>query len=61
MPADRHEVHAAATPRQRGVIPKSTGFGKFMQILARQNCIGTGAQTVRARGVLACRDHTKVI
>jgi hypothetical protein len=29
----------------------SSGFGRFMQILARQNYIGTGTQTVLAKGV----------
>jgi hypothetical protein len=29
----------------------SSGFGRFMQILVRQNYIGTGTQTVLAKGV----------
>jgi hypothetical protein len=29
----------------------SNGFGRFMQILARQNYIGTGTQLVLAKGV----------
>jgi hypothetical protein len=38
--ADRRKIHAAAMLHQTGVTPRSSGFKKFMQILARQNCIG---------------------
>jgi hypothetical protein len=42
MPADRREIHAATMLRQGGVTSGSSDFGQFMQILVRQNCIGTG-------------------
>jgi hypothetical protein len=52
VPADRREIHSAAMPHQGGVIPRSSGFGRFMQILARQNCIGVDTQTILAKGVM---------
>ena len=38
----------------------SSGFGRFEQILARQNCIGTGTQTVLVKGVKD-QGHSKVL
>jgi hypothetical protein len=39
--AGRCEVYVASVPHQVGVTSRSSGFGRFMQILARQNSIGT--------------------
>jgi hypothetical protein len=38
--ADRREIYVAVMPYEVRVISRSSGVGRFMQILARQNCIG---------------------
>ena len=51
VPADRRPIQSAAMPHPGGVTPRSSGSGRFMQILTRQSCIGVGTQTIRAKGV----------
>jgi hypothetical protein len=51
VPTDHRQIHSAAMPRQGGVILRSSSFGRFMQILTRQNCIRVGTQTILAKGV----------
>jgi hypothetical protein len=48
---NRCEIYAAAILQQMGVISRSSGFKRFMQILARQNLIGDDALS---------RSHTTV-
>jgi hypothetical protein len=46
--ADRREIYAAAMPHKARVISRSSDFGRFMQILARQN-IGADTETMVAK------------
>jgi hypothetical protein len=40
---NRCEIYTAAILQQMGVISRSSGFKRFMKILARQNLIGDDA------------------
>jgi hypothetical protein len=48
---NRNEIHSAAILRQGRVTPRSSSYKRFMQILAKQNCIGVDTRTILTKEV----------
>lgn len=59
MLANCREINAAAIPHWKGVIRRSSGSGRFMRILARENYNGVNTETIVAKGLAEYGRGTK--